>query len=54
MGQLEPSQLRKPVTAWCFYDWGNSAIPAIILTFLFAPYFTQAVAADPVTGSAQW
>ncbi|MGB1548041.1 MAG: MFS transporter [Alphaproteobacteria bacterium] len=47
-------KLRVPVTAWCFYDWGNSAIPAIILTFLFAPYFTQAVAADPVTGSAQW
>ncbi len=54
MGRPESSKLRASVTAWCFYDWANSAIPAIILTFVFAPYFTQAVAADPVTGVAQW
>lgn len=40
--------------AWCLYDWGNSAFPSVILTFVFAAYFTRAVAADPVTGTAQW
>ncbi|MFM2128516.1 MAG: hypothetical protein RL477_62 [Pseudomonadota bacterium] len=40
--------------AWCLYDWANSAFPAVILTFVFAAYFTTAVAADPVIGTAQW
>lgn len=40
--------------AWCLYDWGNSAFPAVILTFVFAAYFTRGVAADPVSGTAQW
>ncbi len=45
---------RRAVAAWCFFDWANSAFPAVITTFVFATYFTQAVAADPVTGTAQW
>lgn len=45
---------RRAVAAWCLYDWANSAFPAVITTFVFATYFTQAVAADPVTGTAQW
>ena len=45
---------RRAVLAWCLYDWANSAFPAVITTFVFATYFTQAVAADPVTGTAQW
>jgi UMF1 family MFS transporter len=40
--------------AWCLYDWANSSFPAVILTFVFAAYFTRAVAADPITGTAQW
>ena len=51
---IPTGDLRRPVAAWCLYDWGNSAFPTIILTFVFAPYFTQAVAADPVTGTALW
>ena len=40
--------------AWAFYDWANSAFFTVIITFVFATYFSQAVAADPVTGTAQW
>ncbi len=40
--------------SWCLYDWANSAFPAVISTFVFAVYFTQNVAADPVTGSVVW
>ncbi|MBL0932336.1 MAG: MFS transporter, partial [Alphaproteobacteria bacterium] len=45
---------RKAVAAWCVYDWANSAFPAVITTFVFATYFTQGVASDPVTGTAMW
>lgn len=45
---------RRAVIAWCLYDTANSAIPAVITTFVFATYFTQAVAVDSTTGTAQW
>lgn len=45
---------KRAVAAWCLYDWANSAFPAVITTFVFATYFTQAVAPDPVTGTAMW
>ncbi len=40
--------------AWCFYDWANSAFPTVIVTFVFAAYFTQAVAPTPAEGTAAW
>lgn len=45
---------KRAVAAWCFYDWANSAFPAVITTFVFATYFTQGIAPDPVTGTALW
>ena len=45
---------RRQVAFWCLYDWANSAFPAVILSFVFAPYFLEQVAADPVRGQAQW
>jgi MFS transporter, UMF1 family len=45
---------RRAIAAWCVYDWANSAFPAVITTFVFATYFTQAVAPDPVTGTTMW
>jgi UMF1 family MFS transporter len=39
---------------WASYDFANSAFPTVIETFVFAAYFTRQVAADPVTGAAQW
>jgi len=40
--------------AWALYDWANSAFGAVINTFVFATYFSQAIASDHVTGTAQW
>jgi len=40
--------------SWCLYDWANSAFPTVITTFIFAAYFTQAVAVSPVEGTASW
>lgn len=44
----------RAVAAWCLYNWANHAFPAVITTFVFATYFTQMVASDPVTGTAWW
>jgi UMF1 family MFS transporter len=40
--------------AWCFYDWANSAFPTVITTFIFAAYFSQAVASTPIEGTVLW
>ena len=45
---------RRALIAWCFYDWANSPFPTVIVTFVFASYFTQAVARSPEEGTAQW
>jgi UMF1 family MFS transporter len=45
---------RLGVAGWCLYDWANSAFPTVIITFVFAAYFTKGVAADEVTGTALW
>ncbi len=45
---------RRGVVAWCLYDWANSSFPTVIVTFVFAAYFTKVVAADPIAGTAQW
>jgi len=45
---------RRAIAAWCLYDWANSAFPTVIVTFVFAAYFTKGIAVDEVTGTAQW
>jgi UMF1 family MFS transporter len=45
---------RRQIMYWCMYDWANSAYGAVVLSFVFAPYFLTNVADDPVHGQAQW
>lgn len=45
---------RSAILAWCFYDWGSSAFSVIVTTFVFATYFTKAVAENEATGTASW
>jgi MFS transporter, UMF1 family len=40
--------------SWALYDWANSAFSVVIVTFVFATYFSQGIASDPVTGTSQW
>lgn len=44
----------RAVFAWCLYDWASSAFPTVIITFVFAAYFTSAVAESPEAGTALW
>lgn len=45
---------RKGLWSWAFYDWANSGFAALVQTFVFAAFFTQAVAQDETTGTALW
>ena len=40
--------------SWALYDWANSAFSAVIITFVIATYFSQGIAVDAATGTAQW
>ncbi len=42
------------IGAWILYDWAYGAFNTIVTTFVFATYFTQAVAPDPARGAALW
>ena len=50
----DPRRARRRLLAWWAYDWASSAPPAIIISFVFATYFVEAVAGDTETGSALW
>lgn len=42
------------LTGWVLVDWAVQPFHTLIVTFLFAPYFTTAVAGDAARGQALW
>jgi UMF1 family MFS transporter len=52
-GVREAAPLRARVS-WVMFDWAAQPLYALIVTFLFAPYFANAVMSDPTTGQAWW
>lgn len=42
------------IIAWCMYDWASSSYSVIVVTFIFATYFTKSIAANPIDGTYQW
>jgi MFS transporter, UMF1 family len=42
------------IWSWSLYDFANSSFTTLIVTFVYATYFTQAIADDPVHGTALW
>ncbi len=44
----------RTIFSWCLFDWANSAFTTLVVTFVYSTYFTQAIAPDPVTGTALW
>ncbi len=44
----------KGLFAWALYDWANSSYFVIIQTFIFAAYFTKAIAENVEVVTAQW
>ncbi|MEQ9547853.1 MAG: MFS transporter [Marinobacter sp.] len=45
---------KRALWSWAFYDWANSAFFTIILTFVFAQYFSVSVMQDEVAGTNAW
>ena len=44
----------RAVWAWATYDFANSPFTTLVITFVYATYFTQAIALDPIQGTALW
>ncbi len=42
------------IGSWALYDFANSSFTTLVVTFIYATYFTQGIAADDVTGTSQW
>jgi UMF1 family MFS transporter len=45
---------KKSIWGWFFYDWASQPYHTLLITFFFAPYFANFVAADKVQGTAYW
>lgn len=50
----KPSYGPRATWSWAFYDFANSSFTTLVITFVYATYFTQAIAPDPITGTALW
>jgi UMF1 family MFS transporter len=44
----------RAVWSWALYDFANSPFTTLVVTFIYATYFTQAIAPDPITGTELW
>ena len=45
---------RKAIWGWALFDFANSPFTTLVITFVYATYFTQAIAADPIEGTVLW
>ena len=45
---------RSAIAGWVLFDWAAQPYFTLVTTFVYAPYFAGAVAADPVQGQALW
>ncbi len=53
-GDQRMNQHRRAVASWCLYDWANSAFTTLVVTFVYATYFTQTFADNADLGTALW
>lgn len=45
---------RRATASWALYDFANSAFTTLVVTFVYAAYYTQAMAHDEIEGTALW
>ncbi len=48
------SKYRQNVFIWSLYDFANSAFTTLVVTFIYATYFTKAIAENEIIGTALW
>jgi UMF1 family MFS transporter len=52
--QIQPPITRKEILGWCMYDVADSAFTTVIVTVLYAVYFTGLVAGETGYGDSLW
>ena len=45
---------RRAIVAWVLYDFANSSFTTLVVTFVYARYFTEAIASSSVEGTSLW
>ena len=53
-GLSKPVYGPRAIWSWAIYDFANSPFTTLVVTFVYATYFTQVIAPDPVTGTVLW
>jgi UMF1 family MFS transporter len=51
---LTPTQKKRGIVSWMFYDWAAQPFFTVVLTFIFGPYFVSRMVSDPIAGQAAW
>ena len=44
----------KVVWSWALYDWANSAFTTLVVTFIYATYFTRSFGTDAEVTASWW
>ena len=44
----------RQIWSWALYDFANSAFTTLVVTFIYAAFFTKKMAADEIAGTALW
>lgn len=45
---------RRAIGSWALYDFASSPFTTLVVTFVYATYFTQAIAGDAIRGTVLW
>lgn len=45
---------KRAIFSWTLYDFANSSFTTIIVTFVYAVFFSKAMTPDEITGQAMW
>ncbi|PWQ96321.1 MFS transporter [Leucothrix arctica] len=51
---IKQSVSKKGIWGWMLFDWAAQPFHTLILTFIFAPYFTSQVANNDIIGQSYW
>ena len=51
---VKPVYGSRAIWSWIFYDFASSPFTTLVITFVYATYFTQVIAPDPITGTVLW
>ncbi len=52
--ELLMSGNKKEIISWSLYDFANSSFTTLIVTFIYATFFTKVIALDEISGTALW